>query len=197
MTRRRGMTLLELAVALVVGGAAMAAGGAVFATLVDHRAALLASADADVRALAARRALVAWITQLRADDAGLDALTGLHGTQRTPNGEVQDDAFSFVTHGGDRAERVRVYIDRTNAPPALVADRMGMDGAVTRVVLAPDVDGLDVSYLTTAFGRREWRRSWAGALRPSAVRLQLRVRDGTQLPAPLAMPITIVVANGR
>ena len=37
MIRRSGFTLLELTVALAVGGAAIAAGYATLATLVDHR----------------------------------------------------------------------------------------------------------------------------------------------------------------
>lgn len=191
------MTLLELVVALAVGGTALAAGGAVFATLVDRRIALLADADATARALAARRTLVSWVSQLRTDYSSDGALTGAHGTQRTAAGTLADDALSVVTMADGTPQQVRLFVDRSLEPSALVAELTAADALTHRLVLASDIVGFEVTYLTAAFGHSEWRRSWGGALRPLAVQMQLRARDGVALPAPLQLPITIPLASSQ
>lgn len=199
MSARRGMTLLELTVALAVGGAALAAGGAAVTTMLDRRQAVLEDAELDGRALAARRLLVAWITDVRASVAD-GAFDGRQGTRRTPAGELADDSVSFLTTTGGEVRAVRLFVDRAADHPTLVADLADVGSAshaAVRIALARDVVGFEVSYLTSAFGRREWRRTWNGALLPTAVVLRLRAADGVVFPAPLRLPITIPLANGQ
>lgn len=192
------MTLLELIVALVVGGAALAAGGAAFTTLADRRAALLASVEADARALAARRTLEAWLQEVRAGSAIDDGLIGIDGTRRTPSGDEADDELTWLTSADAEPRRVRLFIDRTVDGSSLVAESARPGVPVTRLVLARDVVGLDARYLTTAFGRREWRTAWAGgALLPGAIELRLQPRAGTSLAAALQLPLTVPLPNGR
>lgn len=198
MSRHRGMTLLELTVALVVGGAALAAGGAAFTTLADRRAALLASVDADTRALAARRTLEAWLQEVRAGSAIDDGLIGIDGTRRTASGDEADDELTWLTTADAEPRRVRLFVDRAADGSALVAESARPGAPVTRLVLARDVVGLNARYLTTAFGRREWRSAWAGgALLPGAIELRLQPRAGTSLAAALQPPLTVPLPNGR
>ncbi len=198
MSIRRGLTLLELVVALAVGGAALAAGGAAFSALIDRRTALLADADVVERSLTVRRMLVAWISEARAGTASGEGLVGVRGTLRVPSGELGDDLLEFVTMADGVPQRVRLSVDRTGMRSSLTAELTAADGATARFVLAPDVAGFEASFATSAFGRQEWRRDWpSGALLPTAVVLRLRAHDGTALPSPLRMPITIPLANSQ
>ncbi|MBI3567536.1 MAG: prepilin-type N-terminal cleavage/methylation domain-containing protein [Gemmatimonadetes bacterium] len=207
MTRlRRGMTLLELVVALAVGGMALAAGGAAFATVADQRARALREADVDRRALAARRAIADWIgdVQLSAD-GDAPGFRGIDGTRRANTTELPDDEVSFLTTAatprGDDPSRVHFFIARAadSTSGALVAelsDRRGRD--LVRVTLAEGVAGFNVRYFTQAFGRAEWLDSWASAtLLPGAVEVTLFAAPGDSLRGPLQWPITVPLANGR
>ncbi|MDQ8153408.1 MAG: prepilin-type N-terminal cleavage/methylation domain-containing protein [Gemmatimonadota bacterium] len=197
MSARRGFTLLELLVALTVGGAALAAGGAAFATLVDQRAAARVDADAVTRALGVRQALEAWLLEARAEPGTVDALLGTHALLRSAAGPVDDDTLAFVTTADGETRQLRLFIDRAAARPALVVEQTDTAGAAVRTTLVFDVAGLSVSYYTTAFGRAEWRRTWAGgALLPAAIQVRLYARPETPLPVALTMPITVPLANG-
>lgn len=197
MRSHRGMTLLELSVALAVGGAALSIGGAAVATLLDRRESVLADAEVNGRALAARRIIVAWVADVRAGAPGDDILDGRRGIRRSPSGDMADDSISFVTAADGALQHVHLFVDRAADRPALVADISPAGAARRRVVLAVDVAGLEVSYLTSAIGRREWRRSWNGALWPSAVVLRLVAAGGSALPAPLRLPITVPLGSGQ
>lgn len=201
-----GMTLLELVVALAVGGMALAAGGAAFAFLSDRRVAMMAEADRDGRALSARRALEHWFSEVwLAPDGRGTAFRGIDGTRRAHEGELADDEVSFLTAaptplGGD-ATLVRLFVARLPGSDdgALVAEfRDARPGAARRVTLAEGVAGFDARFYTQAFGRTEWLDSWAsGTLLPGAVELRLVAAAGDSLPAALRLPITIPFANGR
>lgn len=198
MRAHRGFTLLELVVALAVSGAALAAGGAAFATLVDRRTQFNDAAMRDERALAARRQLVQWISGAQRGTSTDGPFVGIGGVRRTTAGEVRDDALQFLTRTDGALARVQVFIDRSSPRPQLVAVRTSRAEPLVRTVLAEDVAGFEVSYLTTAFGHREWRRSWsAGALLPAAVQLVVHPASGATLPAPLRLPITVPLANAQ
>jgi hypothetical protein len=181
-----------------VGGAALALGGATFATLLDRRDALLADADTDARALTARRTLESWLAEMRAGTTPDDGLVGRAATVRTPDGSLSDDVASWTTTADGELRRVRLFVDRSSDRAAVVAETVRRDGVVSRILLAPDVAGLEVRYLTAAFGRREWRGTWdGGALMPGAVTLRLQPRPGDSLPRALQLPITVPLPNGR
>jgi hypothetical protein len=182
------VTLLELTVALVVGGAALAAGGATFTTLADRRAALLADAQVEERALTAGRTLTGWIAAARVDADGSLRLNT--ASQRTAAGTVDDDTLSVVTLADGDLQRVRIFVARDDAGAALVADVVTPQPH--RVVLAAHVQGFTVMVLSSTFDRREWRRRWAGGvLRPEALRLRLAAAEGTTLPGALRGDITV------
>jgi hypothetical protein len=164
--------------------------------MLDRREAVLADAELDGRALAARRMLVTWVSDVRAA-AAAGAFDGRQGTRRTPSGNVADDSVSFLTTAGGEVQTVQLFVDRAADQPTLVAEVGSPHNAPVRIVLAQGVAGLEVSYLTSAFGRREWRRTWNGTLLPTAVVLRLHAADGVVLPAPLRLPITVPLANGQ
>jgi prepilin-type N-terminal cleavage/methylation domain-containing protein len=195
MRARAGMTLLELTVALSVGGAALAAGGAAVTMMLDRRAALLADAEVDSRALAARRLLIAWVSEMRVGSGLEGGLVGRRGTRRTPDGQLADDSVAFLTAADGEWRHVQVHVDHSAQRPALVAEVTFAGGAPARITLAADVAGFEATYLTSAFGRRDARREWNGALLPTAVVLRLQAAGGVVLPAPLRLPITIPLAN--
>jgi type II secretory pathway pseudopilin PulG len=189
------MTLLELVVALAVGGTALAAGGIAFTTLVDRRASMIAEGDSAQRALSARRALAAWIGGVRLGTAPEVPITGTRGDLRTAAGEAPNDELTVITMAEATPRRIRLYVDHALPRPALVADITASGDATSRVLVSADVAGLEARYLTSAFGRPEWRRTWSGALLPAAVALRLRAAEGTTLPLALQLPITIPLAN--
>lgn len=195
MRARAGMTLLELTVALAVGGAAVAAGGGAVALLLDRREAIIADADVDGRALAARRQLVSWVSGVRADQIG--TFDGRQGDRRTAVGEIADDTISFVTFSAGELQRVQLFVDRSADRPALVAEVESARDSLARIELAPGVTGFEVSYLTSAFGKREWRRTWNGSLLPTAIVIKLRAAEGSELPAALRVPVTIPLGNSQ
>ena len=198
MTLRRGMTLLELHVGLTVGGTALASGAAVFATLMDRREALLADVDAESRSLAARRMLESSLAEARAGTAADDGLIGHTASLRTPDGATADDDLAWTTTANGDLRRMRLFIERSGERPALVVEAVQRDAQVSQIVLATDVAGLDVRYLTSAFGTREWRDAWAGgALLPGAVVVHLTPHTGAMLPSALQLPITVPLPNGR
>jgi prepilin-type N-terminal cleavage/methylation domain-containing protein len=193
VTARRGLTLLELTVALAVGGVALTVGSAALATLADHRAEALAAADADDRALAARQLVTGWVTAARVGPGTEFAATSRE--RRTPTGVIADDSLSFVTAADGIPRRVHLFVDRRASPAAFVAELESDRGESARIVLADSIVGVEARVLSAAFGVRAWRRAWIGALRPSAVSLRLQGRDGASLPLALRMPITIALAS--
>jgi len=208
-TTRAGLTLLELVVALAVGGLALAAGGAAFAVLSDRRQALLAEADRDGRSLAARRALAHWVAEVRlAPDGHGTPFRGLHGTRRTRDGEVADDELSLLTTApspvGDDAALVRLFVQREADAEsgALVAELRPADAlpgtALVRVVLAERVTSFSARYYTQAFGRVEWLDSWASStLLPGAVEVRLQFARDDSVAGAWRLPLTMPLANGR
>jgi len=206
---RSGLTLLELVVALAVGGLALAAGGGAFAVLSDRRQALLADADRDARAFAARRALARWVSEVRLTPDGRGApFRGLHGTRRMRDGEAADDELSLLatapSPAGNDAAFVRIFLQRPveSESGVLMAELRSADAPLSalpvRVALAERVVSFEARYYTQAFGRAEWLDSWASStLLPGAVEFRLRFAPGDSVPSAWRLPLTVPLANGR
>jgi prepilin-type N-terminal cleavage/methylation domain-containing protein len=199
---RAGMTLLELVVALTITSAALAAGYGAFAGVLDRREAVAAATDALTRAAGARQLLAAWIAGARvglANDGphfrGLDGVAGAS----------HDDELTFITDAetpvGAHATLVRISVDRdpATAERGLTAALTPWNGAaVTRIVLAPEVDGLDVRYASRVFGGVRWLPSWISrSVLPGGVEIILAPAAGDTLPPLLAVPITVLLGDGR
>lgn len=189
MTRtRRGMTLLEVTVALAIAGTALVAGATVLGFLAD-RSARPATAPV-VTASAVRGTLRDWLSETRLATQGDAEFRGRpSGSQRAGTRTSQaDDELTFVTAAPTEVSAmgtiVRLHVARGGDPSArgLVAELRPWRRAgapVTRMV-APDVTGLRARYLSSLFGQRSWLESWVStSVLPAAVEIRIRFDSAT------------------
>ncbi|HEX6060225.1 MAG TPA: prepilin-type N-terminal cleavage/methylation domain-containing protein [Gemmatimonadaceae bacterium] len=199
---RRGLTLLELTVALTVTATAAAAGWGALATLVDHRRrAHEATAEVE-RAAAVRRALVAWLEGAHAPAEGAGPPFEL--TDRSFRGRPDDELQLLTSAGtplGEGAVGVRLFVDRDHRTPerGLTAEFTDRGrGRITRLELDSSVVALEVRCLTDLLGRREWMRSWlSGVVLPRGIELRPAAAEPERLTPLLRLPLLVVVEGGR
>jgi prepilin-type N-terminal cleavage/methylation domain-containing protein len=192
---RRGLTLIELLVALTITGMVMSAGYGALSTMVDHRTRIMTATDAATSAAAKRRMLIGWLRGARLDVDGNAKFEGLHGVEE----DRPDDALTFLTNAptplGSNETEVRVYIDRDHKTrerglTVALSDRKG--GATRRIEVDPRATSLDIRYLSGMFGARAWLESWVStSVLPSAVRLTVASEQPDSLPALLRPAIVV------
>ena len=208
MRARRGMTLLELTVAMTVTGAALGVGYAGFARLADRRMAAASSASEVARATALRRSLQGWLASARLtieeDDVVFRAVDGVwRGAAR----ELADDDLTFYTSAstplGDGGTIVRLHVERADTLPTsergLVAELRNLrDERHMRFVLDTAVTTFDVVVLSSVLGDRTWQTSWVSStILPAGVRVVVSAAKDPLLSPLLAMSITASIENGR
>ena len=203
---RRGMTVLELLVALAVTGLAASIGAATLALLADRRAPLLETSSAAENAAAARRTMIDWLEGAHAAPSPFsgNAPAVFQLLDRTVQGQARDELLfttSAPTPLGKGDALVRLYVDEGErvAQHGLVAElseypggpgmRMQLDSAVTE---------LDVRCLTDLVGTRRWMPSFLSSqVVPRGVELRLRSSRPDALHPLLRLPIRVVVEAGR
>jgi prepilin-type N-terminal cleavage/methylation domain-containing protein len=192
---RRGFTLVELLVALVIAGlVAMVvfAGLAVASEAHARRAAAAAPVLGEHAALAA---LEAWMR------AASVSVAPFVGTDRR-FGDLERDELSLgVTDGGflhPGPGRLRLWADPGGAGiRAELVGRGGLDGAVTPLLLVPGAVGLSLRYRTRVGGRDVWLDQWESDLHlPSAIRVVFVVDTAAAGPAPSLYRLPRVVPVG-
>ena len=204
MSRRAGMTLLEVIVALAVAGAALVAGTSVLGFLADQEsregAQRLASAGA------VRSQLREWISSAHLATAGDAAFRGLPASGRSvtdDNDAGADDELTFVTSAPTDASAtetlVRIHMERSDTARirGLVASispwRGG--GAMTTIALAPEATGFRAHYLGT-LDSPKWTRRWESiSVLPAGVELEIQL-PSDNLPAHAMLGIPLRVALG-
>jgi prepilin-type N-terminal cleavage/methylation domain-containing protein len=190
MTRaRRGMTLLEVTVALVIAGAALASGAAVLGFLADQHA--RPATAPIVSASVVRATLRHWTSEARLATEGDAELRGRRGSVTPGARETPSDELTFVTNSATDVSESGTIVHLYIAPPGdparrgLVADLTPWRraGAPVSRVLVPDAVGFQVRYLSSLFGQRGWLDSWVStSVLPAA--LELRVLfDSASTPA--------------
>jgi prepilin-type N-terminal cleavage/methylation domain-containing protein len=199
MNSRRGLTLIELLVALTITGLVMAAGYAALSTLIDHRARVMSATDAVATGAEKRRMLIDWLRGARLDVQGDANFEGLPGDAE----DRPDDALTFVTNTPTPVSLdqtiVRLYIDRDNKTPefgltAALSDRRG--GAARRIEIDRHVTGLEIRYLSGMFGKRAWLESWVSAtVLPSAVRVVASSEQPDSMPSLLRPAIVVPLGS--
>jgi prepilin-type N-terminal cleavage/methylation domain-containing protein len=224
MRARRGMTLLELTVAMTVTGAALGVGYAAFAMLADRRMAAASNASEVARATAVRRSLQGWLASARLTiEEDEVVFRAVDGVWRGANGDLADDDLTFFTSAstplGDGGTIVRLHVERGDTVPSsergLVAELQNLrDARRIRFVLDTTVTIFDVAVLSSVLGDRAWQTSWVSStILPAGVRVTLSTchperSEGSALSVTgdcpkhplhplLAMPITASVENGR
>ncbi len=208
MTKRRGMTLLEVIVALTVAGAALVAGAAVLGFLTDQQS--RSGTQAVASAHAVRTTLREWTAAARLTTEG-DA--EFRGVPAPSSRDSSTDELTFLTSATTQIAPAgtQVYLHLkapgvdTSQPHGLVAELTPWRTAGTPVVvsLAPDATGFRVRYLGSVFGRRAWQTSWIStSVLPVAVELRVLFDTGATgadraAHALLALPMTIPLAGRR
>ena len=209
--RTSGFTLLELLVALVVTGAAVAIGYAGLVSVSEASARSRASSQPVIAAATTRSALSAWLSSATLME-GTHPFRGMHRT----NGPARSDELTTaVSNGGSLRlgpRRLRIWVDADPLTPerGLVVELapIGDDGLASTDTLeiAPSAAGLALRYLVLVEGKERWVDDWVSQSQlPRAVELRVlefararlgSVDDVPSLPPLLAIPMVVPVRLG-
>ncbi len=206
--RSSGFTLLEVVVALVVAGVAVAIGYAGLATVSEASARSRASSQPVIAAAAARSALSAWLSSATLME-GTHPFRGVH---RTDGPTRSDDLTTAISNGGSLRpgpRRLRVWVDTDPLTPerGLVVELapIGDNGLASTDTLeiAPSATGLALRYLILVDGKQRWVDEWVSQSQlPRAVEFRVfeferarlgAVDDVPSLSPLLAIPIVVPI----
>ena len=199
---RRGLTLIELVVALAITGVAMAAGFGAIGSVLDQRGRVEQAGAAIASAAAERGELISWLggTHLTVEEGG-PSFRGLDGV----SGDSADDELTVLTTAATPLETdetiLRLYVDRDERTPergltAVFTEWRGT-GSV-RQELDPRVTGLAIRYRSSLLTGAAWLPSWiSSTILPAGVEVTLSGDGPDSLPALLRVPIVVPLAGGR
>jgi prepilin-type N-terminal cleavage/methylation domain-containing protein len=216
MTMRKGMTLMELVVALVITGMMAAMGAATFSSIIDHRRIIVASTGELERASALRDQLRTWMLAGQVQVVTGGATRGIGRTSTVVGGAMNlstqslsgtmsgngitsavagGDEITFVTTAPNPASapstRMRLFIDADpNTPESGLTLEYQPSTAtpLKRIQLEPTIGVLKVEFLDQR--TNQWVESTQGAaVTPIAVRLSMQPYDGGRLPGILELPM--------
>ncbi len=223
-TRRRGATLLELVVALVVTGAMAGLGTSAFTTIIDHRRVIRESAIDMERAAALRETIRGWIAsgtvqiqqgglpRGRAGAAAAAAATSLlaggtgSGLTAVSAAAAAGEEITFVTTAATPAMapnvRVRLFVDGDASTPesGLTIEYQPSDAGtqipLQRRELEPSIGSMSVEFLDQRTTR--WVKASEGAtITPIAVRITLLPSDKNALAPILQLPLVFSMRTGQ
>jgi prepilin-type N-terminal cleavage/methylation domain-containing protein len=197
----RGFTIIELVVALAIGGVVAVTAYALLGLVADTAARVRDENRLGQAGLAARRTIEGWLRSATVA-GGLEPFVGTRG-----EGIPRRDALTFaVTEGGLLCPgpcRVRLWIDRDPHTRAsgLVAELNSLSGVPTApdtVEIAGGAGGLIVRYRARVADPRSWSSEWVAAnALPAVVELRVTSASGAErgdvFPALLAEPIHAVL----
>ena len=196
-SRRSGMTLIELVVALAITGIAIASGYQAYATISDRRAIASERADAVARAFSLRAMLTRWLSNARLTVEEDDVVfRGVDTERRLGHDEPASADLVFLTSArspvSNHGTIIHLFVARDSGD-GLIADLSEWRGQrTTRLRLDPAVVGLSIEYTSSIGGRAEPTTSWVSStILPAAVRLRFLPKGTDTLPALLRLPITI------
>jgi prepilin-type N-terminal cleavage/methylation domain-containing protein len=198
---RRGFTLVELLVALVVSALVVSVAFRAVSVAADATARMRDDRHGALRAGAARGQLDLWLRAATFLD-GAEPFIGQRGAQR--DGPPLDEVTFAVADAGvlrPGPRRIRLWIgtDSMGLRGGLLAELTALDAhdaiAAETLVVAPSAAGMRLRY-RGQFGRHEgWAGEWASStLLPTAVELRLMAAEGTgrmPLPPILGVPLTV------
>lgn len=214
---RRGMTLLEVIVALTVAGAALAAGAAVLGFLTDQQS--RTGAQGITSASAVRSTMRLWTSEARLSTEGDAEFRGVPDGRSTVTRLVlahddRDAELTFITVAptdvSPSGTQVHIHIQKTadsTHARGLVAELTPWRraGAPVIVSLAPNAVAFHARYLSSLFGKPVWQDSWIStSVLPAAVEIRVAF-DTTSNAQPndraaqslLSLPMTIALAARR
>ncbi len=218
MRTRRGVTLMELIVALVVTGLMAAVGTATFGSIIDSKRIVRESTTDTERAAALREAIRQWIlpatvqiqqgTTPRGNNAAARTAS-LNASTKTANGAegvtaaaTNGDEIIFTTTAPNPANapnaRMRLFVDADPATPEhglTLEYQVTLQSPLQRRELDSLVQSITVEFLDQRTGR--WfASSEASTLRnPKAIRISMTPRDNVKVPPLLQLPMVFLL-NG-
>ena len=199
---RCGFTLVEVIVALAVGGIVILTGFGALATVRDRSEHAVAETSFMLEGATARATLIDWLGMARLQASELNAaFTGLDAVESG----LPSDELTFPTRArtplGTSTTVVRLLVDTDFETPetGLVAEFVGVLGAEPRrMELVSKVTGMRIRYLPDVPGDVEWAESWVGQSElPRAIEISLDARPNDPLPALLALPIRVPLTTLR
>jgi prepilin-type N-terminal cleavage/methylation domain-containing protein len=222
MKRRRGMTLMELVVALVITGMMAVMGAATLASLIDHRRVILGSTGELERASALRDQLRTWLLsgEVQVVTGGATRGLGRASTVVANNANVSlagpssmmgntgvtaavagGDEITFTTTAPNPANapsvRMRLFIDADASTPetGLTLEYQPSTAMpLKRIQLEPTIGVLKVEFLDQR--TNQWFESTQGAaVTPIAVRISMQPYDGGRLPGILELPMIFPIGT--
>ena len=216
---RRGVTLMELIVALVVTGLMAAVGTVTFGSIIDSRRIIRESTTDTERAAALRETLRQWLLpatiqlQQGAPPRGNSAAgrtASLNVSTKTANGAegvtaaaTNGDEVTFTTTAPNPANapnaRMRLFVDADGATPEhglTLEYQVTQQSPLQRRQLDSLVQGMTVEYLDPRTGRWFASSEVATLTRaPKAIRITFTPIEGVRVP-PLSQLPLIFLANG-
>jgi prepilin-type N-terminal cleavage/methylation domain-containing protein len=216
MKARRGVTLMELIVALTVTGFMAAIGTATFSSIIDNRRIIRESTAETEKAAALRETLRAWLlpATVQVQIGGIPRgsrqsnvrAVSTNATTRTPNGAeavapaaVTGDELVFTTTAPNPANapnaRMRLFIDLDEETPEqglTLEYQVNVQSPLQRRQLDSTVTGMVIEYLDRR--TRRWISATdATALQPMALRLTLAAAEGTIAPTLMSLPMVVTI----
>jgi prepilin-type N-terminal cleavage/methylation domain-containing protein len=206
MTRsRRGFTLVELLVALVVSALVVTIAYRAVTVAADATARVREDQRGALRAGTARAQLDGWLRAATLLD-GTEPFIGGAGARR--DGPALDEVTFAVADAGvlrPGPRRVHLWIgrDSTGARSGLLAELVALDGRASTsaetLVVAPAAAGMRLRYRGRFGARDSWTGDWVSPMRlPMAVELRLLPATGPvreKLAPILAVPLTVPVGQ--
>jgi prepilin-type N-terminal cleavage/methylation domain-containing protein len=200
---RKGFTLVELLVALVVSGLVLSLAFRAVGIAADATARVRVDQRGVLRAGAARAQLDSWLHGATLLD-GSEQFLGIAGPRR--DGPPLDELTFAVADAGELRpgpHRIHLWIgrDSTGLRSDLLAELVALDesarSAPETLLVAPGAAGMRVRYRGRFAGRESWAGDWGSSTQlPFGVELLLLPPGGTAhgaLAPILALPLTVAL----
>jgi len=213
---RRGMTLMELVVALVITGMMAAMGAATFSSIIDHRRIILSSTGELERASALRDQIRTWMLSGTVQVVTGGATRGMGRTStvvannanvslKSPSSFMSDNGITSAVAGGDEitfvttapnpanapSVRMRLFIDADESTPETgltLEYQPSTSTPLKRTQLESTIGVLKVEFLDQR--TNQWFESNQGAaVTPIAVRISMQPYEGGRIPGILQLPM--------
>ena len=212
MRAPRGMTLMELVVAIALTGMMAAAGAATFASIIDHRRVIRESTVATERAAALREMVRTWVVsssiqiQQGGGPRGLASSRGSSAslitggvTAAAQTGDELTFTTSAMTPTPSANTRVRLFVDNdpNTFEHGLAIEYQGGNATpLRRMQLDTTIGVLTVEYLDNRTGR--WYPAvQAATIQPIAMRFSFAAAEGDSIPRLLQLPFVFRMGDAQ
>ncbi len=213
MMARRGMTLMELVVAIALTGMMAAAGAATFASIIDHRRVIRESTLETERAAALREMVRTWVVSSSIQIQQGGGPRGLTNARRASSATVITGGVAAAVQTGDELTfttsamtpipsantRVRLFVDNdpnTTEQGLSIEYQGGNATPLRRMQLDSTIAVLTVEYLDNRTGR--WYPAMqASTIQPIAMRFAFSAAEGDSIPRLLQLPFVFRMGDAQ